>query len=88
MGKLILNTKDQNVYNQLQVFSDKADAICIAVAFLSEAELILDWNGKGKKIDLIVSLRPPTSYYSLKSIQSSIQTQIYFLGSEFHSKGS
>lgn len=86
MGKLILNARDQNVYNQLQVFADKADAINIAVAFLSEAALILDWNGRGKKIDLIISLRPPTSYYSLKEIQSSIQTQIYFLGSEFHSK--
>jgi HKD family nuclease len=86
MGKLILNTPDQNVYNKLQLFADKADSIYIAVAFLTESKLILDWNGKGKKIELIISLRPPTSYYSLKEIQSSVQTQIYFLGSDFHSK--
>jgi HKD family nuclease len=49
MGKLILNTPDQNVYNKLQLFADKADSIYIAVAFLTESKLILDWNGKGKK---------------------------------------
>jgi hypothetical protein len=66
--------------------ASKADSIEIAVAFLSDSELIKQWNTNKKKINVIVSLRPPTSFYSLKDLQSALNVDISFLGNEFHSK--
>ena len=86
MNKLIVNQNKYTVQAELSRLADKADTIYIAVAFFSESELIKKWSERSKKISLIISLRPPTSYYALKDIQTSLNTQIYFLGAEFHSK--
>jgi HKD family nuclease len=60
--------------------------IVAAVAFFSDPALILKWLNSGIKITLIVSLRPPTNYYSLKDILHEQNIEIYFYGDEFHSK--
>jgi HKD family nuclease len=86
MIRVVVNQKNITVKSELKKLAAKADSIGIAVAFFSEPELIKKWSTEGRLINLIVSLRPPTSYYSLKSIQSELKTQIYFLGVEFHSK--
>ena len=86
MTTVITNTKSDNLRNKLKTLASKADSIEIAVAFLSDSELIKQWNTNKKKINVIVSLRPPTSFYSLKDLQSALNVDISFLGNEFHSK--
>jgi len=86
MTSVITNTTSDNLRNKLKSLASKADSIEIAVAFFSDSELIKQWNNEKKKINLIVSLRPPTSFYSLKDLQSALNVDISFLGNEFHSK--
>ena len=87
MQKIILtNDKDENLNKILSDFADKADKIKIATAFFSNTEFINQWLNNSKQIDLLVSLRPPTNYYSLKNVQSKIGITIQFLGNNFHSK--
>lgn len=86
MTTVITNTTIDNLRNKLKSLASKADSIEIAVAFFSDTELIKQWNNDEKKINLIVSLRPPTSYNSLKNLQSALNVGISFLGNEFHSK--
>ena len=66
--------------------SDPADSIYIAVAFLSDHQKILNWIRKNKKVNLLVSLRPPTNYYALIDLFHESNINIYFLGNNFHSK--
>jgi HKD family nuclease len=84
MSTIITNSNDQNLKEELILLASKADRIDIAVAFFSDHQLLKQWEGK--KISLIISLRPPTNYFSLKDIQSSINIEINFLGDDFHSK--
>lgn len=87
MQNLILTNKgDRNLKHLLSKLSDKADKIKVAVAFFSDTGIILDWLDKSKQIDLLVSLRPPTNYYSLKTVQPKLGINIQFLGGNFHSK--
>lgn len=48
--------------------------------------MLKEWEQEKKEINVIISLRPPTNYYSLKAIQSSINIKLNFLGDNFHSK--
>src|SRR5689334_7042981 len=86
MSQLIIYTLQINVQQQLNQLVKETDAINRAVAFFSNAILIKEWNKLHKKITIIISLRPPTSYYALKDIQTALNTNIYFLGDKFHSK--
>lgn len=86
MTSIITNTEDSNLKDELILLGSKADRIDIAVAFFSDSELIKQWEQQRKKINLIVSLRPPTNYFSLKDIQSSVNIETSFLGDKFHSK--
>lgn len=87
MEDLILtNTIDRNLKDLFVEFGNKADKIKIVTAFFSDTEFILDWVGKSKQVDLLVSLRPPTNYYSLKKVQPKLGVNIQFLGDKFHSK--
>jgi len=86
MTSVITNTTSDNLRSKLKSLAFKADSIEIAVAFFSDSELIKQWNNEKKKINLIVSLRPPTSFYSLKDLQSALNVDISFLGNDFHSK--
>ncbi len=86
MTSVITNTRTNNLRSKLKSLASKADSIEIAVAFFSDSELIRQWNNEKKKINLIVSLRPPTSFYSLKDLQSALNVDISFLGNDFHSK--
>lgn len=83
---ILTNTEDKNTKDLLSELGDRADSIKIATAFFSETELIIRWLENLKKVDLLVSLRPPTNYYSLKTIQSKHGVNIQFLGDNFHSK--
>ncbi|MBE0393910.1 phospholipase D family protein [Flavobacterium sp. PL002] len=86
MNKIITNTDNSNLREKLVLYAKKSDRIDIAVAFFSDSGLLKEWEQNGKKINLIVSLRPTTNYYSLKDIHSSINIETNFLGKEFHSK--
>ena len=86
MALVITNTDNNNLKDELILLASQSDRIDIAVAFFSDSELIKQWDQQKKKINLIVSLRPPTNYFSLKDIQSSINIETSFLGKKFHSK--
>jgi len=86
MTTLITNSNEGNLRDELFALSADADRINVAVAFFSASELLRQWDSDGIKINLIVSLRPPTSYYSLREIQSCLNIDINFLGPKFHSK--
>lgn len=87
MQELILtNSIERSLKDLLKDFGDKADKIRIASAFFSDTAFINEWQDKSKLIDLLVSLRPPTNYYSLKTIYSKLGVNIQFLGDDFHSK--
>lgn len=86
MTSIITNKTNDNLRNKLKSLASKADSIEIAVAFFSDSELIKQWDNEKKKINLIVSLRPPTSFYSMKDLQSALNVDISFLGTDFHSK--
>lgn len=86
MTTIITNTDNSNLKEELILIASRADRIDIAVAFFSDNQLLKQWEQEKKKINLIVSLRPPTNYFSLKDIQSSINIEVNFLGDDFHSK--
>lgn len=86
MKSIITNTPNDNLRSSLELLASKADCIEIAVAFFSDSELVKQWNNENKKVNLIISLRPPTSFYSLKDLQSALNVEMNFLGNDFHSK--
>lgn len=86
MSSIITNTESDNLRSEIELLSSKADKIEIAVAFFTESEMVKKWNEKNIKVDLIVSLRPPTSFYSLKELQTALNVEVSFLGNKFHSK--
>ncbi len=83
---ILTNDKDKNLKNILADFADKADTVKVATAFFSDTEFINHWLDNSKRVDLLVSLRPPTNYYSLKNVYSKLGINIQFLGDKFHSK--
>lgn len=83
---ILTNDKDKNLKNILADFADNADRVKIATAFFSDTEFINSWLDNSKQVDLLVSLRPPTNYYSLKNVHSKLGINIQFLGDNFHSK--
>jgi hypothetical protein len=80
------NNEHDNLRVLLLKLGEDADSIKIASAFYSDSEITSGWADQSKNIHLIVSLRPPTNYYSLKSIQIKSRISIHFLGDSFHSK--
>lgn len=86
MQQIVLtNSKGNNLKSLLSEVSREADEIKIAVAFFVDTEFINHCCKVNKAIRIIVSLRPPTNYYSLKKILSQ-KIQVKYLGSDFHSK--
>lgn len=87
MQDLILtNNGNRNLTHLLTELSDNADRIRIVTAFFSDTEFIIGWLDNSKQVDLLVSLRPPTNYYSLKTVYPKLGINIQFLGDDFHSK--
>lgn len=87
MQQIILtNDKDKSLKEILADFADKADTVKVATAFFSDTKFINNWLDDSKQVDLLVSLRPPTNYYSLKNVHSKLGINIQFLGDNFHSK--
>ena len=78
---LLVNDGKASLKEKLIALSKEADKIQIASAFFTESEMINNWVVEEKEVTLIVSLRPPTSYFSLKNILGKIQ--IGFLGMNF-----
>ena len=62
----------------------KSDKIKVAVAFLTDNEVLDSFISSKKEIELIVSLRPPTSPSTLRKVYLTANTR--FLGVSFHSK--
>lgn len=85
-NKIFTNNGSQDFEELLIKLSNQADKIEIATAFFSETNLINYWLRNHKVIDLLISLRPPTNYYSLLKIHSNSNVNIQFLGRDFHSK--
>ncbi|AXP79741.1 NgoFVII restriction endonuclease [Mariniflexile rhizosphaerae] len=83
---IITNRPTKNLKNEIEKLAKQSDQIDIATAFFTESDLIKQWSENQIQVNLLVSLRPPTSFYSLKKIQSSSKVEISFLGDEFHSK--
>ncbi|ESS66226.1 phosphatidylserine/phosphatidylglycerophosphate/cardiolipin synthase [Methyloglobulus morosus KoM1] len=83
---IITNSGARNLKHLLAEYGDKADQIRIVTAFFSDTEFIINWLDNSKQVDLLVSLRPPTNYYSLKTVYPKIGINIQFLGVELHSK--
>ncbi len=83
---ILTNEKDNNLKKILSNYSDKADTVKVATAFFSDTEFINDWLDNAKRVNLLVSLRPPTNYYSLKNVYAKLGLSIQFLGAKFHSK--
>lgn len=84
--KIITNNGSSDFEDLMMDLSETADCIKIATAFFSDTKLISTWVDRSKTVDLLVSLRPPTNYYSLLKIYSKKHVNIQFLGNEFHSK--
>ena len=86
MNQIVTNSPETSIGKTFADLGNKADHIKIATAFFSDTDLILEWLSKSKKVDLLVSLRAPTNYYSLEKLHSKSAINIRFLGSNFHSK--
>ncbi|WP_394389196.1 phospholipase D family protein [Shewanella woodyi] len=80
------NYNEETIKDRLIGFSEGADQITVAVAFFIDHKLIESWISKGIDVTLIVGLRPPTDYYSLKKLLPRTKLKIRFLGDNFHSK--
>ena len=87
MKQVVTNKITQSSTGDLfDKLANQANKITIAVAFFSDSTVIKNLLNSGKNIVLIVSLRPPTNYYSLKELLHRENIEISFLGDEFHSK--
>ena len=62
----------------------KSDKIKVAVAFLTDNQVLDSFISSKKEVELIVSLRPPTSPSTLRKVYLTTNTR--FLGVSFHSK--
>lgn len=67
-------------------FANWCEKAFIVSAFFTDDSLIKILNNQGKKVCLVVSLRPPTSYDSLLRISALKNVEVRFLGHELHSK--
>ncbi len=83
---VITNTSELNIGRHVFEESKQVEKITIASAFFTHVGLIQQWLQKSVKIDLLVSLRPPTDYKSLKEIYTNENINVRFLGQNFHSK--
>ncbi len=52
----------------------------IVAAFFTDESLIKIMNNKGVNVTLVVSLRPPTSYYALLRVSALKNVEVRFLG--------
>ncbi|WP_029292797.1 phospholipase D family protein [Chryseobacterium hispalense] len=85
-NKIWTNDGSKDFEEILISLSEMADAIKLATAFFSDTKLINQWSNDNKRVDLLVSLRPPTNYYSLSNVYSKKQVSVHFFGRDFHSK--
>ena len=83
---VLTNKLKKNLKDEVEYLANQSDQIDIATAFFTESDLIKKWSEQDIKINLLLSLRPPTNFYSLKKLQSAKNVEINFLGNEFHSK--
>jgi len=69
---IITNRPTKNLKNEVERLGNQSDQIDIATAFFTEFDLIKQWSKKEIQVNLFVSLRPPTGYYSLKKLQEKV----------------
>ena len=85
--KIITNTlSKKSTKEYFNAAAMNAEKIIIAVAFFTDDKTILEQVALNKKVTLVVSLRPPTNYYSLKNLMQSKKVELLFLRDNFHSK--
>lgn len=83
---IITNENQENLRERIVYLAKNSTHISIAVAYFSDYETISKWIADGIKVDLIISLTPPTNYYSLKKIFPKKNLIINYFGKKFHSK--
>lgn len=79
------NIEEPKSYNVIKKASKACDRIYIAVAFLSDIELLKEWVKDNKQINLIVALEYPTNPKSLRYLLPLPQVQLKF-NSTLHAK--
>ncbi len=77
-NKIWTNDGSKDFEELLISLSEKADTIKLATAFFSDTKLINQWNNDNKKVNLLVSLRPPTNYYTLTNVYSKKKVSVHF----------
>lgn len=83
---LITNNDHKKLGECLADIEQQATRVVAATAFFSSDEVVAKWLNAGRTVQLLVSLRPPTNYYSLKRLQTMDGIETRFLGKQFHSK--
>jgi len=83
---ILINTTKSNLKEEIERLANQSDRIDLATAFFTESNLIKQWSENEIIVRLLFSFRPPTSFCSLKEIQSAKNVEINFLGNDFHSK--
>ena len=87
ISEVTTNTHDNfSLGKRLIELAEESNKLVFAVAFFNDKNLIKSWLNSGKKITLIVSLTPPTDYYSIKDILHKENLKILYYDAGFHSK--
>jgi hypothetical protein len=81
-----LSSTDEGFASEIMQFSDWCESALFVTAFFNYEQLLKILNNDGKKVCLVVSLRPPTSYYSLLVVSALKHVEVRFLKKELHSK--
>jgi len=80
------NLSTLSIRDSIYEYMQSSKKVSIAVAFFNDTKTINELLQAGIEVTLIVSLRPPTSYYALKDILHKSKLRTHYLGKQFHSK--
>jgi HKD family nuclease len=86
-AKFLVSNLEETVRQALLHLSQGADEVQLAVAYVSDADLIEAWLKKAITVKLVVALQPPTNPAVLRTLVNShpIQLKAKFRDAQFHS---
>ena len=87
-NKIVVSNEVSSVRSALSRSANSADRIEIAVAYLSDADLIESWVRRGTPVKLLVALQAPSDPRVLRHLLDSFQVglELCFYSARFHSK--
>ncbi len=87
-ARFLVSNLAEKVRHVLTDLSDEADEVQLAVAYVSDSDLIEAWLNQTITVKLVVALQPPTDAAVLRRLANSypINLQAKFYSSRFHSK--